>query len=48
MLIIIRGGARGGGVLMIGCMFSYSGRRVYNWVGLINGGGEGLLRGSLP
>ena len=38
MLIIIRGGAR---VLMIGCMFSYSGRRVYNWVGLINGGGGG-------
>ena len=26
---------------MIGFMFLYTGRWVYNWVGLINGGGEG-------
>ena len=34
MPIIIRGG-------MIGFMFLYTGRWVYNWVGLINGGGGG-------
>ena len=30
-----------GGRLMIGFMFLYTGRWVYNWVGLINGGGGG-------
>ena len=34
MPIIIRGG-------MIGFMFLYTGRWVYNWVGLKNWGGEG-------
>ena len=35
MPIIIRGGG------MIGFMFLYTGRWVYNWVGLKNWGGEG-------